>query len=159
MNSEEDQKKLRKQLVNHLKGGQAFSTIDNIVKEIPFPKIGIVPGGLPYSFYQQFYHIRIAQLDILDYCRYENYITPNWPDDYWPETPDPADEDEWNTLVLNYFDERREFCGLILDPSCDLFKPFTSNPDHNLFREAQLVIEHTAYHTGQLYILYRLLNN
>lgn len=151
-------KKLRKQLVSHLKGGKAFISIDSIIKKVHYKEIGIVPEGLPYSFYQQFYHIRFAQLDILDYCRDENYEAQNWPDDYWPKNPAPANEREWDDLIEKYFDERDEFCDLILDTSNDLFKPFEANPDHHLFREAQLVIEHTAYHTGQLYVIYRLLN-
>lgn len=149
---------LRKRLVRHLKGGQAFATIDNILEQIPFEKTGIKPDGLPYSFYQQMYHIRVAQLDILDYCRNENYKTPDWPDDYWPDDSAPADKSDWDTLVQNYFDERDEFCDMIMDTGNALFEPFESNPDHNMLRQAELVIEHTAYHTGQLYVLYRLLN-
>lgn len=158
MDKQNDQK-LRKQLVSHLKGGQAFSSIDSLIDKISFEKIGVVPDGLPYSFYQQFYHIRIAQLDILDYCRDDNYRAPNWPDDYWPDESAPSGNSEWNTLIQNYFDERDVFCEMIMDSSNDLFEPFEANPDHNLLREAELVIEHTAYHTGQLYIIYRLLNN
>lgn len=158
MDKQNDQK-LREQLVSHLKGGQAFSSIDSLIDKISFEKIGIVPDGLPYSFYQQFYHIRIAQLDILDYCRDENYRAPNWPDDYWPDESAPSGKSEWNTLVQNYFDERDEFCEMIMDSSNDLFEPFEANPDHNMLREAGLVIEHTAYHTGQLYVIYRLLND
>lgn len=157
MNSNNDIK-LRKQLVNHLKGGNAFATIEKIVEEIPFDKVGIVPENLPYSFYQQFYHIRIAQLDIFDYCRDEDYKAPNWPDDYWPQNAEPKDESEWNELVQNYFEERNQFCDYIMDSSNDLFAPFESNKNHNLFREAQLVIEHTSYHTGQLYIIKRFLS-
>lgn len=156
MDKQNDQK-LRKQLVSHLKGGQAFSSIDSLIDKISFEKIGVVPDGLPYSFYQQFYHIRIAQLDILDYCRDDNYRAPNWPDDYWPDESAPSGNSEWNTLIQNYFDERDVFCEMIMDSSNDLFEPFEANPDHNLLREAELVIEHTAYHTGQLYIIYRLL--
>lgn len=150
---------LRKRLVSHLKGGQAFSSLDKIIEKVSFDEIGIVPEGLPYSFYQQFYHIRISQLDILDYCREKNYEAPDWPDDYWPETTAPADKNEWKLLIKNYVNERDEFCDFIMDSTNHLFDPFKANPDHNLFREAQLVIEHTAYHTGQLYIIYRLLNS
>ncbi len=149
---------LRKQLVKHVKGRNAFLPIEKVIEKVPFKKIGIVPEGLPYSFYQQVYHIRIAQVDILDYCRDENYKAPNWPDDYWPENPAPADEAEWNDLVQNFFDEREEFCEIILDSTNDLFEPFEANPNHNLLREAELVIEHNAYHIGQLYVIARLLD-
>lgn len=148
---------LRNQLVTHLKGGQAFSPNDKIVEEMPFERVGIVPDGLPYSFYQQFYHIWYAQHDIIEYCQNDDYEAPDWPNDYWPENESPVDENEWNNLVQKYFDEREEFCEYLIDSSNDLFNPFPSNNNHNLLREAELIIEHNAYHTSQLYIIVRLL--
>ena len=152
----ETQAQIKQRLVKHLKGGQAFSTIDKVLDNMPFDKIGKVPDGLPYSFYQLFYHIRVAQLDILEYSRDDNYKAPDWPDDYWPENSAPADENKWQALIDSYYEERGEFCELLLDQSSDLLKPFESNKDHNLLRQAELIIEHTAYHTGQLYVIYRL---
>jgi hypothetical protein len=148
---------LRKQLVSHLKGGQAFSPIDKVIDEMPYHLIGIVPGGLPYSFYQQFYHIWYAQKDIIDYCQNDDYEAGNWPNDYWPEQTGPADEKEWKNLIEKFFDERDAFCNYLMDSSNDLFKPFPQNENHNLLREAELIIEHNAYHIGQLYVIYRLL--
>jgi len=148
-----------KRLVSHLSGGQAFSPIEKVLDEISFDKTGIVPDGLPYSFYQVFAHIRIAQLDILEYCRDEDYEAPNWPDDYWPDDPAPANENEWKSLIDDYFTERQEFCNLVEHSGTDLLKPFEANKDHNLFRQAELIIEHTAYHTGQLYIIHRLVSD
>lgn len=150
---------LRNQLVRHIRGGQAFTPIDKIIEKMPFEQAGIVPEGLPYSFYQQFYHIRFTQFDILDYCRNRDYQTPAWPDDYWPEKTAPDNEREWQKLAKTYAEERDAFCNYILDASNNLFSSFVQNPEHNLFREAQLVIEHTSYHTGQLFVIYRLLNH
>lgn len=150
--------KLREQLVNHLKGGNAFSPIEKVVKDVPFEKIGIVPDGLPYSFYQQVYHLWYAQKDIIDYCRNDDYEAGNWPDDYWPENKAPKDEKEWENLIEKLFDERDEFCKYLKDSSNDLFEPFSQNENHNLLREAELIIEHNAYHIGQLYVMKRLLD-
>lgn len=154
----ENQQLIKQQLVKHLKGGQAFAPIDTVLDNMPFEKIGIVPDGLPYSFYQQFYHIRIAQSDILEYCRDDDYKALNWPDDYWPEIKGPDNEDEWNRLINTYFDEREEFCDLLLSDDTQLMAPFKSNESHNMLRQAELIIEHGAYHTGQLFIIHRLLN-
>lgn len=154
-----DQTEIKQQLVKHLNGGHAFSPIDKVLDEMPFVKIGFVPDGLPYSFYQLFAHIRIAQLDILEYCTLDDYSAGHWPDDYWPDDPAPESRKAWNEITDDYFSERKEFCDLILDPDSDLMKHFKTNPDHNLLRQTELIIEHTAYHTGQLYIVYRLLNN
>lgn len=150
---------LRQRLVSHIRGGEAFSPIDYLIDQVPYPLTGIKPDDLPYSFYQLFYHIRVAQRDILDYCRNENYREPAWPEDYWPANPAPEDEQEWMELKSSYLNEREEFCVLLLDKNNDLFQPIASNSDHNLIRQAQLIIEHTAYHTGQLYAIYRLILN
>ena len=157
MDSKADQL-IRQQLVRHLKGGQAFSPIGKVVDEMPFEKIGVIPDGLPYSFYQLFYHIRVAQADLLEYCRDDNYQAPEWPADYWPDDPSPADKGEWESLIKSYKNERQEFCDLLLSSQTDLLEPFPSNEDHNILRQSELIIEHTAYHTGQLYLIYRLLN-
>lgn len=156
MNNQSD---FKQQLVKHLKGGQAFSPIDKVLEEMPYQKIGIVPDGLPYSFYQLFAHIRIAQLDILEYCTLDDYSAGNWPDDYWPDDSEPDSKKAWNDLTEAYFSERKEFTDLIMKPDSELTKPFKTNKDHNLLRQAELIIEHTAYHTGQLYVIYRLLND
>lgn len=153
-----DQSDIKHQLVKHLKGGHAFSPIETVLEKIRFEDLGIRPDGLPYSFYQQFAHIRIAQLDILEYCTKDDYEAPDWPDDYWPEEPEPESPKAWEKLKRDYFTERDAFCDLIHRPDTDLMKPLESNSDHNLLRQAGLIIEHTAYHTGQLYIIYRLIN-
>lgn len=148
----------RKQLVSHLEGGQAFSPLNKVLDNMSYDLIGIVPDGLPYSFYQQFYHIWYAQKDIIDYCKNDDYKAPNWPDEYWPENSSPDQESEWKELIQNFFHDRDLFSRYILDSSNKLFEPFESDSDHNLFREIQLVIEHNSYHTGQLYLIYRLLS-
>jgi len=156
--NDRNQTELRTRLTMHLKGGEAYAPISTVLEQLPYSKTGISPHGLPYTFYQLMYHIRFAQLDILEYCRNPNYTTPAWPDDYWPEEKAAANEQEWDALLDSYFEERDAFCALIMDASNDLFKPFSDNPEHNLIRQAQLVIEHSSYHTGQLFVLYRLLN-
>lgn len=154
----ENQTPVKQQLVKHIKGGQAFSPIDKVLDKMPFEKIGTVPDGLPYSFYQQFFHIQTAQSDILKYCRDDNYQPPNWPDDYWPENTGPGDKDEWERLIDTYFKERKEFCDLLLSDDTQLMAPFKSNENHTMLRQSELIIEHSAYHIGQLYVIYRLLN-
>lgn len=153
-----NQTDIKQRLVKHIEGGQAFSPIDKVLDEMPFDKVGIVSDGLPYSFYQLFAHIRIAQLDILEYCTSDDYEAQQWPDDYWPDEPAPASREAWNELTEAYFSERQKFCDLILSPDTDLLEPFEANKDHNLLRQAELIIEHSAYHIGQLYVIYRLLN-
>jgi uncharacterized damage-inducible protein DinB len=148
----------RHQLVKHIKGGEAFLTLKEILIKIPFEKAGEVPEGLPYSIWQQLFHLRYAQLDILDFSRNPNYKTSRWPDDYWPEHQAPFDLAEWENTIQDFFKERNDFIKLILDPANDLYQPFPYGSGQNLFREALLIIEHNAYHTGQILTIMRLLN-
>lgn len=147
----------REQLVKHLEGGLAYASIESFLDAIPFEKIGIRPEGLPYSFYEIFFHIAFAQKDILEYTISGDYQTHNWPDDYWPGRPAPIDQDEWENLKSEYFEDRRLFKNFILDLNNDLNQPVRNSEEHTLLRELFLVVEHTAYHTGQLLIIQRLL--
>ncbi len=148
---------LRQQLVKHLAGGEAFIPIDKIIPTIPWEKLGVVPDNLPYSIWQQFYHLRFAQYDILEFCRNPNYTAVKWPDDYWPDETKPQDWQQWNNTINTYFSEREELAELITDPANDLMKPLPQGDGQTLLREALLVIEHTAYHTGQILIILRML--
>ncbi|WP_372918428.1 DinB family protein [Salegentibacter sp.] len=147
----------RKQLVKHLRGGEAFMPIDDIIEKIPFEKLGDRPSDLPYSFYEIFYHIKYAQKDILDFCVSGTYKTPNWPDDYWPDSPTPENEASWKKLKENYFQDRELFASFILNEENELLEPVKNGEDQSLLREVMLVVEHGAYHTGQLLIISRLL--
>ena len=148
----------RQQLISHINGGEAFTPIDKLLDKISFQKCGIIPEGLPYSLWQQLYHIRYTQLDILEFIRNSAYKAPDWPDDYWPSNPYPDTEQEWEDMKKWYSQERRAIIDIVKDESIDLFKPFPQGKGQTVFREALLIIEHTAYHTGQMLILMRLLD-
>ena len=128
--------------------------LDELLPKISFEHVQVKPEGLPYSFYELFYHIRYTQLDILEFARNPEYEYPKWPGDYWPQEPHCSEHD-WENLKDQYFQEREEFCSLISDASNDLFKPFVHGTGQTLLREALLIIEHSSYHTGQLLIILR----
>ncbi|WP_224996588.1 DinB family protein [Cesiribacter sp. SM1] len=150
-------KKLREQLVKHLKGGEAFMTVDEAVNKIEYQQLGSVPNGLPYSFYQLFYHMRLAQHDIIQFSQDPEYESPKWPEGYWPQEKAPQSPEAWQQLKEDYFRERDEFCQYLLNPANDLFEPFSFGSGQTLLREAMLIIEHNAYHNGQLLVVLRLL--
>lgn len=153
----EDIFKIRKQLSKHLEGGEAFVPVEEILKKIKFERLGERPGKFPYSFYELFYHIRFTQKDILDYCSAENYEHHNWPDDYWPEQNAPESKADWERLKVDYFRERQALSEFLINPGNDLMAPVRKGTNHSLLREILLVIEHTAYHNGQLLIVLRQL--
>ncbi|MDR9419733.1 DinB family protein [Gracilimonas sp.] len=148
----------REQIVQQLEGGQAFLKIEDLLEEVEFEDLGKRPAGLPYSFFEQFFHIRVAQYDLLDYCRNTYYEAKKWPEEYWPVEAEPESEEEWGELKESFFKERDELMNLILDESNGLNAPVAGGEEHSFLREALLVLQHNTYHTGQLAIIFRLLN-
>lgn len=145
--------KLRSTLSKHLLGGQAFMPVDEMLKIIPFTDIHLRPKGLPYSFYELFYHIWFTQNDIIKYCTDSLYSPPSWPQDYWPNKVAPAKETEWKDLQKSFFEDRQRLVDLIDKVELNDYVP--SNDKHSFFREILLVLEHTSYHSGQLLIILR----
>ncbi|SMO32794.1 DinB family protein [Gracilimonas mengyeensis] len=152
-----DDLRTRNQLADQLEGGQAFIPVEDLVEEVEFDELGLRPAGLPYSFYEQFFHLRVAQFDILDFCRNPDYEAPAWPEEYWPVDFAPETEEDWEALKKSFFDERQEFIEYLLDQSNPLYKPIPHGDGQTLLREAMLILEHSAYHIGQLAIITRLL--
>lgn len=148
----------RKQLIATLKSGEAFHPLQTHLEKIPFEKIGIRPGNLPYSFYELFHHIVFTQRDILDFIISEDYKTPNWPAGYWPKKQAPKSKEDWDGLVETYFKDRNQLIDIVNDESNDLNQIVKNGTNQTLLREILLVIEHTAYHTGQIVVLSRLLS-
>jgi hypothetical protein len=154
-------KELRTQLQALLDGGHAHATFESAVKDFP-PKLrGVVPDGLPYSGWQILEHIRIAQRDIFDFSNNNDgsYKARKWPERYWPETPEPPNSDAWEHSVEQIREDRKAFEKLLNVADDDaLVTPFEwGDGKQTLLREAFLIGDHTAYHTGELIIMRRLL--
>jgi uncharacterized damage-inducible protein DinB len=151
---------LRNELKKLLDGGQAHATFASAVKDLPAKLRGVVPAGLPYSAWQIVEHIRIAQRDILDFSRNSDgsYKPRKWPDSYWPEDPEPLSDDAWEASIQQIGEDREAF-ETLLDSASDqtLVAPFEWGEGQTLLREALLVADHDAYHTGELIVLRRLL--
>ncbi len=81
---------LRMHLVHLLDWHEAHAGFDKAVTGVPFEFQGTPPPGLPYSPWQLLEHMRIAQHDILEFCRNAEYVEQKWPDDYWPRSSSPT---------------------------------------------------------------------
>ena len=150
---------LRKQLLALLKGGQAHVTFDDAVADFPAELRGKVPDRLPYSAWQLVEHLRITQRDILNFSAPPTggYHSIQWPDDYWPKTPQPPSSAAWDASIIAIHTDLDAFITLILNPLADLSKPFRWGDGQTLFREALLIADHMAYHLGEMVVLRRLL--
>jgi len=149
----------RYQLIKLINGGNAHATLKDALHGLPAKLRGAVPDGLPYSIWMLVDHIRIAQWDILKFSTNPEHQSPKWPDQYWPKHPEPKDEDEWNDAVDQIESDTAKFIELLEDPETNLFEPLPNERNINLLREALLIADHTSYHTGQIILIRRLLND
>jgi len=151
---------VRKQLKQLLEGGQAHASFADAVKGLPAKLRGVVPTGLPYSAWQIVEHIRIAQRDILDFSRNADgsYKPRKWPQAYWPKSAAPPNGKAWGESIRQIHDDRRAFEALLKAAGdAGLTEPFTWGDGQTLLREALLIADHNAYHTGELIVVRRLL--
>lgn len=154
-----DQTSLRDHVVLLLRGSQAYETFETIVADFPAHLQGVVPPGAQYSAWQTLEHLRIALRDILDFSRNENgtYVEMRWPDDYWPKTVAPPDDNGWQRTIEAFLADRTALETLVLNPNSDLFTPFPWGEGQTLLREALLAADHASYHLGQIVMIRRLL--
>ena len=150
---------LRRQLAEVLSWKHAHSDFDAAVNDIPAAARGARPANVPYSAWQLLEHVRIAQHDILDFCVNADYQEMKWPDDYWPPRPEPPSAEAWEESVRQYRDDRSALERLATDDSVDLLARIPHGSGQTYLRELLLVVDHTAYHVGQLVLLRRLLGN
>jgi uncharacterized damage-inducible protein DinB len=151
---------LRRELKKLMDGGEAHARFGDAVKDMPVKLRGVVPEGLPYSAWQILEHIRLAQHDILDFSDNADgsYKAAKWPEDYWPKSPESPNEAAWEESLGRVQKDREAFEKLLREASdAELVEPFAWGEGQTLLHEALLIADHTAYHTGELIVLRRLL--
>lgn len=149
---------LRNQLVELIKSRNAHLGFDAAIKNLPPEKRALRPGKLPYSVWELVEHIRISQWDIVEFSMNPDHQSPSWPEGYWPEGPNGYRDDLWEESIRSIRFDRQRMIDLVSDENSDLFTPFPHGNGQNLLREAMLVADHNAYHTGQIVVVRRLMN-
>ena len=148
---------LREHLLYLLRGGGAHLDFDRATAGLPPELRGVRPAGLPHSPWRLLEHLRIAQWDILQFCKDGRHVSPPFPDGYWPEGDAPPDEAAWDRSVAAFRADLRAMQKLVADPATDLFAAIPHADGQTILREALLVADHNAYHLGQLVVVRRLL--
>lgn len=149
---------LRDHLVRTLDWQDAHATFDAAVEGMPPELRGVRPDGLPHSAWELLEHMRLAQLDILEFCRDSDYTEGRWPEDYWPTAPAPEREEAWDESVAAFRADREALKAMAADRDLDLFAPVPRGTGQTFLRELLLVVDHTSYHVGQLVLVRRLLD-
>ncbi len=150
-----DDASLRTHLVRLLDWRDAHVNLEAAVSGVPAELRGRQPLGLPYSPWQLLEHMRLAQEDILDFCVNADYAERDFPDDYWPATPAPPDEDAWAESVRRFQADRKALVELA--ETAELFAAIPHGTGQTYLRELLLVADHNAYHVGELVAVRRLL--
>ena len=148
---------LRDQLSRLLARSDAHTDFDVAVAGIEPGTRGKRPAGLPHSAWELLEHMRLAQRDLLEFCQDAAYVTPAWPDDYWPSTAEPPSPEAWDESVAAVQKDREEFQRLIANAGIDLFHTVPHGVKQTYLREVLVAADHSAYHVGQLMVVRRLL--
>lgn len=138
-----------------LDGGTAHAGLKDAVADIPFELLGQKPHGLPYSIWQLTDHIRIAQLDMLEFSKDGNHVSPKWPDEYWSKDAAPKSQAEWDDCLKQIRHDLEAFIELL--ESKDLFERIPHGSGQTILREALQIADHNAYHTAEIIVIRRLL--
>jgi DinB superfamily len=150
---------LRKELAYLLKGGGAHVHFMDAVESFPEGKRGTYAQGLPHTGWQLLEHARIAQSDILEFSRNPNHVSPDFPDGYWPKTPAPQANEEWNDSLAKFRRDLRDMVRLVENPRTDLHAAIAHGDGQTILREALVLADHNSYHLAQLVDLRRALGS
>ncbi len=148
---------LREHLINLLTKGQAHVTFEDAVKNLPVELRGKRPKGAQHSAWELLEHLRIAQLDILEFSRDAQHKSPDWPSGYWPKGAAPPDEKAWDKSLRAFRRDLKAMCALVSDEKTDLYAKIPHGDGQTILRQALLTADHNAYHLGELVLVRRLL--
>ena len=135
---------------------QAHAKFDHAIKDLPAELRGQKPKGTPHSVWDLVEHIRLAQHDLLEFCRnpkYEHNL--KWPDDYWP-TSAPSDAD-WKMSVDSYHKDLKAFASFAIDHADTLPSRIPAGTGQTYLRTVLVAVDHAAYHVGQIVMVRQIL--
>ena len=150
---------IRDTFARALDWNEAHATFDQAVDGMPPALRGARPQGWEHSAWQLLEHLRLALADLVDFAVNAEYThAARWPDDYWPQTPEPPEEAAWDASIAAVHADLARMQQLVRDPAIDLLAPVpTGKSTQTYLRGVLLVLDHNAYHVGQLVALRRAL--
>ena len=148
---------LREHLLYLLGGGGAHVDFESAVADFPADKAHRKISHLPYTAWGVLEHMRIAQWDILEFSRNADYVSPKWPEGYWPAKDVEPGAGAWGESVEKFRAGLEEMKALVSAAQTDLFARIPHGDGQTLLREALLVADHNAYHLGVLVTMKRML--
>lgn len=139
---------LREHLIELLAGRSAHIDLETAIRGFPMNLINERMDSCPHSPWEILEHIRIAQSDIVEFCRDANHTSPEFPDGYW--NLGAASVNDWERSVEQITHDLSAMREMVSDERTDLFAAIPHGDGQTLLREAMLVADHNSYHLGQL---------
>ena len=146
------------ELITLIRKGNAHVSMADAVAKLPAALRGKKVQNLPYSIWQLVEHLRITQWDIVEFCISADHESPEWPKEYWTDNKTEVDDKTWKASLKQIEEDQERFFKLLRDAGDDLLTPFEWGSGQSLFREAVLIADHNAYHTGEILVLRRLMD-
>ncbi|HQR34211.1 MAG TPA: DinB family protein, partial [Blastocatellia bacterium] len=151
---------LRQNLVDLLRGGQAHVTAQQALNGLTPTLRNVRPENGEHSVWEDWEHMRLAQEDILRYTVDASWVSPSFPDGYWPQPTEAVTEDMWANSVAAFFADLEEVIQLAQNTDVDLTAEIPHGENgHTYLREILLVADHNAYHLGQIVQTRKALGN
>jgi hypothetical protein len=148
----------REHILNLLNSGDAHRDFDSEVDDMPAEIRGKRPAG-SHSPWELLEHMRIAQSDILRYSRGDaNYVAVEFPQGYWPVSPEPPSDAAWDESVAKFRADRDALAAIVNDESIDLFAKIPHGKSTWL-AQILLAADHNTYHLGQLVLVRKILTS
>jgi hypothetical protein len=139
---------LRRHVLELLEGSFAHVDLETAIRGFPMNLINERLEGSQHSPWHLLEHLRLAQWDIVEFCRDPDHVSPDFPDGYW--NLGTASVNEWERSIEQILGDLQTMRDMISDPAADLFTPFPHGDGQTLLREALLVADHNSYHLGQI---------
>jgi len=144
---------LREHLLSLLNGGNAHMGFDDMIADFPPEHINSKASHVTYTPWHILEHIRITQLDILEFIRNPRYQSPSWPVGYWPAQDAQADKAAWDRTIAAFQADLQTLKQMVQDPKTDLYTRLPHGTGQTILREILLVADHNAYHIGEFAVL------
>jgi hypothetical protein len=141
---------LKEHLVNSLKGGQASVPVEKALKNINPALRNVKSHEKLHTIWQELEHLRITQEDILQYMIDPNWVSPKWPDGYWPQPVEVITDKIWDNTYNGFLKDLNSVIELTQNQELNILEIIPHTKNHTYLREITIIIEHNAYHIGKI---------
>jgi len=139
---------------------QAHANFDSAIDGLAPELRGKRPDNFPHSAWELVEHVRRTQHDLLDFCRNPSYQELlKWPDDYWPKSPAPTSDAEWNESIAQIHRDTKALAEFARTFDQDLAAKIPHGTGQTYLRTILVAVDHTSYHVGQILAVRRLLGS